>query len=92
MVIITRYLHGGVSPYPDNVYLCYFQACKVSCLVSAMNSSCGCVIFELKYSDMPTCKIENADAGRAWCLVELIAIWERVWSSVVAIMEPNHAD
>ncbi|XP_022808877.1 acid-sensing ion channel 1C-like [Stylophora pistillata] len=36
-------------------------ACKISCLVQAMKSNCGCVIYELKYSNIPVCNVENTD-------------------------------
>ncbi|CAH3139010.1 unnamed protein product [Pocillopora meandrina] len=34
-------------------------ACKISCLVQAMTSNCGCVIYELKYNNMSVCYMEN---------------------------------
>ncbi|PFX34954.1 Acid-sensing ion channel 2 [Stylophora pistillata] len=42
------------------------KACKISCLVQAMKSNCGCVIYELKYSNIPVCNVENTDIGKPY--------------------------
>lgn len=44
--------------------ICYLQACKVSCLATMMNSSCGCVMVEFKYDDKPVCKGDKESVGK----------------------------
>ena len=60
----------------ERVVFC-FQACKISCLVQAMTSNCGCVIYELKYNNMSVCYMENTKIGMRYLLGSMLCLLQR---------------
>lgn len=60
----------------ERVMFC-FQACKISCLVQAMTSNCGCVIYELKYNNMSVCYMENTKIGMRYLLGSMHCLLQR---------------
>ena len=70
--------HFFINAYlvTDQNFICYIQACKMSCLASMINSSCGCVIQSVRYDDKPLCRTAVNSSLSKRCFFA-ISKWDR---------------